>query len=116
MGVLALVTFATTAWAQTVPTITAISSPRQVVMLGQNLTLSVTATGTPAPTYQWKRNGLPIIGATGDERGGVRQCRVCHFAGGGVGRQQLWTNHGASRVGQCREHRHERLAHCGVEG
>jgi hypothetical protein len=64
LGVLVLVTLATTAWAQTAPAITAISSPRQVVTLGQSLTLSVTATGTPAPTYQWKRNGLPIPGAT----------------------------------------------------
>ena len=64
LGVLALVTFATAAWAQTAPTITAITPPRQVVTLGQNLTLSVTATGTPTPTCQWKRNGLPISGAT----------------------------------------------------
>ncbi len=41
-----------------------VSAPRQVVNLGQNLTLSVTATGAPTPTYQWKRNGLPISGAT----------------------------------------------------
>jgi len=26
---------------------------------------SVTATGTPAPTYQWNQNGAPIAGATG---------------------------------------------------
>lgn len=32
---------------------------------GDNLTLSVTATGTPAPTYQWKKNGAAISGATG---------------------------------------------------
>ncbi|MBE2213577.1 MAG: immunoglobulin domain-containing protein [Opitutaceae bacterium] len=31
---------------------------------GAALTLSVTATGTPAPTYQWKRNGVTIAGAT----------------------------------------------------
>lgn len=42
--------------------ITAISSPRQVVNLGQNLTLSVTA--PTATSFQWKRNGLPITGAT----------------------------------------------------
>lgn len=42
--------------------ITAITSPRQVVNLGQNLTLSVTA--PTATSFQWKRNGLPIAGAT----------------------------------------------------
>ncbi len=44
------------------PVITSISSARQVVALGQNLTLTVTATG--ATSYQWKRNGLPLSGAT----------------------------------------------------
>ncbi|MCY3003552.1 MAG: immunoglobulin domain-containing protein [Planctomycetota bacterium] len=29
------------------------------------VTLAVTATGTPAPTYQWFQNGQPILGATG---------------------------------------------------
>jgi pectate lyase/pectin methylesterase-like acyl-CoA thioesterase len=32
--------------------------------LSDPLTLSVTATGTPAPTYQWKLNGANISGAT----------------------------------------------------
>ncbi len=32
--------------------------------LGAPLELSVTALGTPAPTYQWKRNGVAISGAT----------------------------------------------------
>ncbi len=31
---------------------------------GGSLTLAVTATGTPAPTYQWKKNGATISGAT----------------------------------------------------
>ncbi|MBP6865888.1 MAG: immunoglobulin domain-containing protein [Candidatus Didemnitutus sp.] len=34
------------------------------IALGGSLTLSVTATGTPAPTYQWRKNGTPIDGAT----------------------------------------------------
>ena len=34
------------------------------VFAGQQLTLSVTATGSPTLTYQWKRNGTPISGAT----------------------------------------------------
>ena len=32
--------------------------------VGASLTLSVTATGTPAPTYQWTKNGVNITGAT----------------------------------------------------
>ena len=42
--------------------ITAVSAPRQVVNVGQNITLSVTA--PTATSFQWKRNGLPIAGAT----------------------------------------------------
>jgi hypothetical protein len=32
---------------------------------GQNAIMSVTASGSPAPTYQWRRNGVNIGGATG---------------------------------------------------
>jgi pectate lyase/pectin methylesterase-like acyl-CoA thioesterase len=32
--------------------------------LGGAITLSVTASGTPAPTYQWKKNGVNLPGAT----------------------------------------------------
>ncbi|HEX7632685.1 MAG TPA: pectinesterase family protein, partial [Lacunisphaera sp.] len=32
---------------------------------GDSITLSVTATGTPTPTYQWRKNGVNIAGATG---------------------------------------------------
>lgn len=53
-----------TGFAQTAPVITAISAPRQIVNVGGILTLSVSATGSPAPTYQWKRNGVAIAGAT----------------------------------------------------
>jgi pectin methylesterase-like acyl-CoA thioesterase len=31
---------------------------------GQNVTFSVAATGSPAPTYQWLRNGVNLAGAT----------------------------------------------------
>ena len=55
------VTLTVNAIAQT-PVITAVSAPRQVVTVGESLTLSVTASG--ATSYQWKRNGLPIQGAT----------------------------------------------------
>ena len=37
----------------------------QTPILGRVVTLSVSATGTPAPTYQWQRNGAAITGATG---------------------------------------------------
>jgi hypothetical protein len=37
----------------------------QTVTGGQAVTLSVTASGTPAPTYQWRKNGVNIAGATG---------------------------------------------------
>jgi hypothetical protein len=46
------------------PVVSAFSAPRQVVNLGQNLTLSVAATGGANLTYQWRRNGMPIAGAT----------------------------------------------------
>jgi hypothetical protein len=48
-----------------------VSAPRiqtqpqsQTVSAGTNVTFSVTATGVPAPTYQWIKNA-PISGATG---------------------------------------------------
>lgn len=36
----------------------------KTVTAGQTATFSVAATGTPAPTYQWKKNGTTISGAT----------------------------------------------------
>jgi hypothetical protein len=36
----------------------------QTVTAGANVTLSVVATGSPAPTYQWKRNGTNVSGGT----------------------------------------------------
>ena len=42
------------------------SSPGdQMVIAGTNVTLSVAATGCPAPSYQWQFNGTNILGATG---------------------------------------------------
>jgi hypothetical protein len=41
----------------------------QTVLAGTSLTLSVVATGTPTPTYQWRRNGAAIAGATGASLG-----------------------------------------------
>lgn len=36
----------------------------QSVVEGQLVTFSVTASGTPSPSYQWKKNGAAIVGAT----------------------------------------------------
>ncbi|PAW84588.1 MAG: hypothetical protein B9S33_11330 [Pedosphaera sp. Tous-C6FEB] len=43
-----------------------ITAPPQslAVTPGSNATFTVTATGTPAPTYQWLKNGLTLPGAT----------------------------------------------------
>jgi hypothetical protein len=45
------------------PVITA-QPASQAVLGGGSVALSVTATGVPAPTYQWKRDGADIPGAT----------------------------------------------------
>ncbi|MBI5772016.1 MAG: immunoglobulin domain-containing protein [Verrucomicrobia bacterium] len=45
-----------------VPTISGVSTSRQVVPVGQNLTLGATVAG--ATSYQWKRNGRAVVGAT----------------------------------------------------
>ena len=36
----------------------------QTILAGQTATFSVVATGKPAPTYQWRRNGTALSGAT----------------------------------------------------
>lgn len=36
----------------------------QTVLVGANVTFMVTTTGTPAPTYQWRKGGVNIDGAT----------------------------------------------------
>lgn len=47
------------------PTIT--SQPRtQVVITGSTATFSVVATALPAPIYQWRQNGLNIVGGGGN--------------------------------------------------
>jgi len=47
----------------TAPVITS-QPPNQIVSTGQTAMFSVTATGTPSPTYQWQKNGANISGAT----------------------------------------------------
>jgi len=49
--------------AATAPTITT-QPTSQTVNAGTSVTLSVVATGVPAPTYQWLKNGTAITGAT----------------------------------------------------
>lgn len=48
----------------TPPAITAQPAPTQSVTAGASITLRVTATGVPAPTYQWRKDGNAIAGAT----------------------------------------------------
>jgi hypothetical protein len=44
---------------------TIISDPSSATRtVGQSVTFSVTASGNPAPTYQWRKAGVPISGAT----------------------------------------------------
>ncbi|MEI9961813.1 MAG: immunoglobulin domain-containing protein [Limisphaerales bacterium] len=45
------------------PTITTNPQP-QIVKLGANVTFTVSATGLPAPDFQWRFNGTNIFGAT----------------------------------------------------
>jgi hypothetical protein len=45
------------------PTISA-QPASQTVGVGSNLTVGVTASANPPPAYQWRTNGLPILGAT----------------------------------------------------
>ncbi len=49
----------------TAPTITTQPAASQIICLGTSVTFSLTATGTPAPTYQWKKGEINISGATG---------------------------------------------------
>ncbi|GAB5562729.1 MAG: hypothetical protein SynsKO_43760 [Synoicihabitans sp.] len=49
---------------QEAPAISAQPQP-QTVLVGADVTLTVTASGTPAPTYQWRKDGVNIDGATG---------------------------------------------------
>jgi len=48
---------------QTAPAITT-QPAAQAVTIGGNTSFAVVATGNPAPTYQWNRNGVGLLGAT----------------------------------------------------
>ncbi len=74
----------------TAPAITAQPSP-QVVSVGQTATFSVTASGTPPPTYQWQKNGADVDGAANPsyttpgtvlaDSGALFRCIVSNIAG-----------------------------------
>ncbi len=46
------------------PTISVQPTASQTARIGDTITLSVTATGSPAPTYQWYKNGTALTGKT----------------------------------------------------
>ena len=49
----------------TAPAITAQITPSTVITnVGSNVTFTVTANGSPAPTFQWRRNNTNVNGAT----------------------------------------------------
>lgn len=47
------------------PAIMVQPASQQTVVAGNSATLSVMASGYPSPTYQWRKNNVPIGGATG---------------------------------------------------
>lgn len=47
-----------------VPPALTVAPSAQTVSAGERITLSVTAGGSPAPTYQWQKNGVNLAGAT----------------------------------------------------
>ena len=55
--------FIITAGAASAPAIT-VQPSSQAVTAGGSVTLSVVATGSPAPTYQWRKDGVLVPGAT----------------------------------------------------
>ena len=61
--VLGIPTFVVGTGGGTTPVITT-QPVSQAVALGASVTLTVVATGTPAPTFQWRKNGTAISGAT----------------------------------------------------
>lgn len=75
---------------QTAPVISQQPSS-QSICEGQPVTFTVVASGDPAPSYQWRKNGVPISGATGSSYtipsvsaadAGNYQCSVVNLCGG----------------------------------
>lgn len=44
--------------------VVAVQPSSKTASVGESVTFSVSASGTPTPTYQWQRNGVAIAGAT----------------------------------------------------
>lgn len=59
------VTSAAAALTVNAPPVITTQPANQSVVVGQSATFSVAATGNPAPTYQWRKGGVAIAGATG---------------------------------------------------
>ena len=66
---------------------------RRTLAAGASLTLAVSATGAPAPTYQWRRNGAPIGGATN------ATYTVAAVASGDAGSYDVVVSNSAGSVG-----------------
>ncbi len=63
-GVRQTIAFAITGGTANVAPTIAAQPQSQTVNAGSSVTLAVEASGTPAPTYQWSRNGTALRGAT----------------------------------------------------
>lgn len=64
LGLLVALAVAATAFAQTPPVVIVTQPVNRSVTVGTSATFSVTATGIPTLTYQWRKNGVNIVGAT----------------------------------------------------
>jgi hypothetical protein len=55
-----------TAWINPAAPVITTQPASQTVATGSNVTFAIAADGSPAPTYQWQKNGMNIGGATND--------------------------------------------------